>query len=53
MSVRTAREIIGSRAEGAALALFSRTGFDEDLREPGARGEVVLVTLSDMFRRSG
>jgi AAA+ ATPase superfamily predicted ATPase len=45
------RDLLGSRAEGSALALFSRTGFDDDLREPGARGEVALVTLTDMYRR--
>jgi AAA+ ATPase superfamily predicted ATPase len=46
------RGLLGPRAEGAALALFSRTGFDRDLREPEARGEVTLVTLADMYRRS-
>jgi uncharacterized protein len=45
------RELLGPRAEDAALALFSRTGFDDDLREPEARGEVTLVTLADMYRR--
>lgn len=45
------RDLLGSRAEGAALALFSRTGFDDDLREPGARGDATLITLADMFRR--
>ncbi len=47
------RDLLGPRAEGAALALFSRTGFDDDLREPQARGEVTLVTLTDMYRRTG
>jgi AAA+ ATPase superfamily predicted ATPase len=46
------RDLLGPRAEGAALALFSRTGFDDDLREPEARGEVTLVTLNDMYRRA-
>jgi hypothetical protein len=32
------------------LALFSRAGFDDDLHEPGAHGE---VTLADMYRHSG
>jgi hypothetical protein len=46
------RDLLGPRADGAALALFSRTGFDDDLREPRARGEVTLVTLADMYRRT-
>ncbi len=46
------RDLLGSRADGAALVLFSRTGFDSDLREPAARGEVTLVTLADMYRRT-
>ncbi|HEY6315107.1 MAG TPA: helix-turn-helix domain-containing protein [Streptosporangiaceae bacterium] len=45
------RDLLGHRAEGAALALFSRTGFDDDLSEPEARGKVTLVTLADMYRR--
>jgi len=45
------RDLLGPRAEGAALALFSRTGFDDDLREPETRGEVTLVTLAEMYRR--
>ncbi len=46
------RNLLGSRAEGATLALFSRTGFDDDLRELGVRGEVTLVSLTDMYRRA-
>ena len=38
------RELLGPRAEGAVLALFSRAGFDDDLRQPGAHGEVMLVS---------
>jgi uncharacterized protein len=45
------RDLLGQRAESAALALFSRTGFDDDLREAQARGEVTLVTLADMYQR--
>jgi uncharacterized protein len=47
------RELLGPRAEGAVLALFSRAGFDDDLHEPGAHGEVTLVSLADMYRHSG
>ncbi len=47
------RDLLGPRAEGAALAIFSRTGFDDDLREPQARGEVTLAALTDMYRRPG
>ena len=46
------RDLLGARAEGTALALFSRTGFDDDLRESESRGEVTLVTLADMYRRA-
>jgi AAA+ ATPase superfamily predicted ATPase len=45
------RDLLGPRAEDAALAIFSRTGFDDDLAEAQARGEVTLVTLEDMYRR--
>ncbi|HET9970979.1 MAG TPA: ATP-binding protein [Streptosporangiaceae bacterium] len=45
------QDLLGPRAEGAALALFSRTGFGDDLREPEAHGEVTLVTLAGMYRR--
>jgi uncharacterized protein len=45
------RDLLGTRAEDAALALFGRTGFDDDLREPEASGEVTLVTLAAMYRR--
>jgi uncharacterized protein len=45
------RDLLGPRAEDARQALFSRTGFDDDLREPEARGQVTLVTLADMYRR--
>jgi hypothetical protein len=44
------RDLLGPRAEGAALALFSRTGFDDELREALANGEVALVTLTDMYQ---
>lgn len=46
------RDLLGPRAEDAALVLFSRTGFDSNLREAGRRGEVTLVGLADMYRRA-
>jgi hypothetical protein len=44
--------LLGPRAEGARLVLFSRTGFADDLREDEARGDVTLVALADMYRRT-
>lgn len=46
------RDLLGPRAEGAALVLFSRTGFDANVGEARERGEVTLVSLADMYRRT-
>ena len=49
--LRHVRELLGTRAEGARLVLFSRTGLADDLLEAGARDDVDLVGLSDMYRQ--
>ncbi|MBO0802473.1 MAG: ATP-binding protein [Nocardiopsaceae bacterium] len=46
------RDLLGSRAEDAALVLFSRTGFADELREAQASGGVTLVDLADMYQRT-
>lgn len=50
--LRHIRDLLGPRAEDAALVLFSRTGFDANVRETGDRGEATLVSLADMYRRT-
>ncbi|MQA97819.1 MAG: ATPase [Streptosporangiales bacterium] len=45
------RELLGERAEGAALALFSRTGFRADLRTAAGRGDAILIGLEDVYSR--
>lgn len=45
------RDLLGERAEGAALALFSRSGFRDDLRAAASRGEGLLVGLDDIYSR--
>lgn len=46
------QDLFGPRAEDAALVLFSRTGFDSNLREAGNRGAATLVSLADVYRRA-
>lgn len=46
------RDLLGPRAQGATLALFSRTGFTDDLRAAQSRGEIILVALADMYRQT-
>lgn len=45
------RDLLGPRAEAADLVLFSRTGFDQNVREAHERNEVTLVSLDDMYRK--
>jgi hypothetical protein len=45
------RDLLGERAGGAALAIFSRTGFADGLRAAQANGDVTLVSLADMYQR--
>jgi hypothetical protein len=45
------RELLGTRAQGAALALFSRVGFRDELLAAGSRDDIALVTLADMYAR--
>ena len=45
------RELLGPRAENAALVLFSRTGFAAELHQAQANREVTLVELSDIYQR--
>ena len=45
------RELLGSRADNAALVLFSRTGFTDELHQAQASREVTLVELADMYQR--
>ncbi|WP_084959478.1 AAA family ATPase [Thermoactinospora rubra] len=46
------RDLLGPRAQNAHLALFSRTGFHPDLMAMRNRGDLVLVSLEEMFPRS-
>lgn len=45
------RDLLGPRAEDAALVLFSRTGFASELLSARDDGEVTLIELSDMYQR--
>lgn len=45
------RDLLGNRAADAALVLFSRSGFSNELYDAQAAGEVTLITLADMYRR--
>jgi AAA+ ATPase superfamily predicted ATPase len=45
------RQLLGERAEGACLALFSRSGFQHDLVTEAHRDDVTLVTLSDIYHQ--
>lgn len=44
------RRLLGDRAEGAGLALFSRTGFSQGLVDAASREDVTLVDLTDIYR---
>jgi uncharacterized protein len=45
------RDLMGSRAANAALVLFSRSGFNNELQDDAGANEVTLITLADMYRR--
>jgi hypothetical protein len=45
------RDLMGSRAANAALVLFSRSGFNNELQDAAGADEVTLITLADMYRR--
>ncbi|NEE01115.1 AAA family ATPase [Phytoactinopolyspora halotolerans] len=45
------RGLLGGRAEEATLAIFSRSGFSDELIRLQHRRDVLLVTLDDMYRR--